>query len=240
MPLIEVVEVWKNYLLGEVRVEALRGVSVAVERGEFVAITGPSGSGKSTLMHILGCLDLPDRGDYWLDEDRVTQMGSDERARLRNEKIGFVFQNFFLMSRTSARENVELPLLYTDTPAKKRREIARRMLQRVGLQDREEHFPNQLSGGQQQRVAIARALVNHPPLLLADEPTGNLDSQTGQEIIALFQALNMEEGVTIVIVTHEPDIAAQARRQIRFRDGVIAEDSVRREVALGSGRGEGA
>ncbi|HLC27244.1 MAG TPA: ABC transporter ATP-binding protein [bacterium] len=238
MALIEVTEIWKTYLLGEVRVEALCGASLAIEKGEFVAVTGPSGSGKSTLMHILGCLDLPDRGDYRLDGERVTQMGSDERARLRNQKIGFVFQNFFLMSRTSARENVELPLLYSDTPAKKRREIALRLLERVGLQNREEHFPNQLSGGQQQRVAIARALVNHPALLLADEPTGNLDSQTGREIIALFHTLNEEEGVTIIMVTHDSDVAVQARRRIRFRDGLIAEDTARKEAALELGREE--
>jgi len=224
MALIEVEGLGKIYQTGEVAVEALRGVSVTIEGGEFVAIMGPSGSGKSTFMHILGCLDKPTAGVYRLDGKSVGEMTRDELAQLRNKKLGFVFQTFNLLARTSALENIELPLLYNGATAKERHTRARMRLEQVGLQGREHHHPNQLSGGQQQRVAIARALINDPPILLADEPTGNLDSRTSVEIIAIFQQLNRQHGITVILVTHEPDIAAYTSRMIHFRDGRIVRD----------------
>jgi putative ABC transport system ATP-binding protein len=222
--LIEVEDLWKIYELGDVSVTALAGVSLAIDRGEFVAIMGASGSGKSTFMNLVGCLDRPTRGRYRLDAIDVSTLSSDERAEIRNKKLGFVFQSFNLIARTSAVENVELPMFYSDVPLAEQRERARRALALVGLSDRAHHMPNQLSGGQQQRVAIARALVNDPPLILADEPTGNLDSRTSVEILGVFQRLNRERGITVVLVTHEPDIATFARRVITFRDGHVLSD----------------
>ncbi|HYZ86804.1 MAG TPA: ABC transporter ATP-binding protein [Bryobacteraceae bacterium] len=223
-PVIEVRNLNKIYQTGAAPVHALRDVSLTIDRGEFVAIMGTSGSGKSTLMNTLGCLDRPTSGDYLLDGLSVAQLSKDDRADVRNQKIGFVFQGFNLLSRTSALENVELPLLYSDVPTKERVERSREALGLVGLASREHHYPNQLSGGQQQRVAIARALVNNPSLLLADEPTGNLDTRTSIEIMSLFQRLNRERGITIVLVTHENDIAEYATRVIVVRDGRIVRD----------------
>ena len=216
----------KTYVVGEHRVKALRGVNLNVPRGEFLAVTGPSGSGKSTFMHIVGCLDRPTSGHYLLDDQDVSQMSKNDLAAVRNKKIGFVFQGFNLLSRTSALDNVELPLLYGGSTMKtaERHRRAREMLAAVGLGDRADHHPNQLSGGQQQRVAIARALINNPSILLADEPTGNLDTKTSIEVMGLFQKLNRERGITVVLITHEVDIAEYGTRIVAFRDGVIVGD----------------
>ena len=226
-PVIEIRDLTKVYTMGEVEVRALDGVSLSVDEGEFIAIMGPSGSGKSTLMNILGCLDRPTNGTYKLDGIDVSDLGRDARADIRNAKIGFVFQSFNLLARTSAMENVELPLLYANLAwgGAQRHEAARRALERVGLKGREDHTPAQLSGGQQQRVAIARALVTDPAILLADEPTGNLDSRTSAEIMGIFQDLN-DNGKTVVLITHEPDIAQHAKRIIHVRDGLIQNDEV--------------
>ena len=222
--LIEIENVWKIYELGDVSVTALADVSLEIARGEFTAIMGASGSGKSTLMNVIGCLDRPTRGCYRLDGADVSTLTPDQRAEIRNKKIGFVFQSFNLIPRTSALENVELPLFYGDLPLAEQRARARQALAAVGLADREHHVPNQLSGGQQQRVAIARALVNRPSLILADEPTGNLDTKTSIEILGLFRQLNESQGITVVLVTHEPDIAPYAERIITFRDGHVISD----------------
>lgn len=223
-PTIRLDGIFKTYDLGEVQVHALRGISMEIHSGEFVAIMGASGSGKSTLMNILGCLDKPTRGRYFLDGKDVSGLTRHDLARIRSQKIGFVFQQFNLLSRTSALENVELPTIYAGVPPAEREKRGRDALARVGLSERTGHFPSQLSGGQQQRVAIARALVNNPSLLLADEPTGNLDSRTSVEIMDIFQRLNTEHGLTVVIVTHEPDIAQYAKRAIEFRDGRMKKD----------------
>jgi putative ABC transport system ATP-binding protein len=222
--LIEIRDLWKIYELGDVSVTALASVSLDVRYGEFVAIMGSSGSGKSTLMNIIGCLDRPTRGTYRLDGADVSTLSPDDRAEIRNTKIGFVFQNFNLVPRTTAVENVELPLFYGDLPLTAQHERARAALASVGLIGREHHLPNQLSGGEQQRVAIARALVNRPPLLLADEPTGNLDTRTSIDILGIFQELNRSQGITVMIVTHEADIARYAGRVVTFRDGRIVLD----------------
>ena len=222
--LIQVQDLVKVYSLGEVEVRALQGVSLSIDQGEFVAIMGASGSGKSTFMNILGFLDQPTSGQYLLENINGENLSRDELAEIRNRKIGFVFQGFNLLSRTAALENVELPLVYAGTSASKRKEMAEKALSAVGLKGREHHHPNQLSGGEQQRVAIARALVNQPSILLADEPTGNLDSKTSEEIMGIFQRLNREMGITIIMITHEPDIASFAKRNIHFRDGRIVDD----------------
>jgi ABC-type lipoprotein export system ATPase subunit len=223
MELIRLEDVKKTYYLGEVDVPVLKGVSLAIGRGEMVALMGVSGSGKTTLMNLLGCLDRPTSGRYWLDGEEISQLSADGRAMVRNKKIGFVFQSFNLLPRTTALENVMMPLSYTAQNLSERegRDRACALLERVGLGDRLDHEPSQLSGGQQQRVAIARALVNHPPLLLADEPTGNLDSRTSEEILRMFQKLNDDEGITIILVTHDPNVANHAKRVIRIRDGLI-------------------
>ncbi len=221
---VKVTEVTKVYTMGDQRVEALKGVSFTIRRGEFVAIMGASGSGKSTCMNMLGCLDVPTSGDYRLEEVSVGALSRNELAEIRNRKLGFVFQGFNLLARTSARENVELPLVYARVAAGTRREKALAALAKVGLADRADHYSSQLSGGQQQRVAIARALVNEPAIILADEPTGNLDTTTSEEIMTLFQQLN-RQGITIIMVTHEPDIAAFAGRHLIFRDGLIISDA---------------
>lgn len=224
MALVELRNIKKCFMLGDEEVEILHGVDLTVERGEFLAMMGPSGSGKSTTMNILGCLDKPTSGTYILDGQDVSNLNDDELAAIRNQMIGFVFQGFNLLQKTSAVENVELPMLYAGTPHKERRERAEKALIEMGLGDRLYHEPTQLSGGQQQRVAIARGIVNRAPILMADEPTGNLDSKTSDEIMALFRRLNEEDGMTIIVVTHEPDVAAYAKRVVHFRDGVILRD----------------
>lgn len=238
--LIQVQDLVKVYSLGEVEVQALRGVSLSIERGEFAAIMGASGSGKSTFMNILGFLDQPTSGKYLLEGINGENLSRDKLAEIRNRKIGFVFQGFNLLSRTSAVENVELPLTYGGTQTSKRKEMAQKALSEVGLRGREHHHPSQLSGGEQQRVAIARALVNQPSILLADEPTGNLDSKTSEEIMSIFQRLNGELGITIIMITHEPDIARFAKRNILFRDGKIVDDhqNSARTIAGGGGGGK--
>ena len=223
-PVIQLDHVHKTYTMGDVEVHALRGISLTINEGEFVAIMGASGSGKSTTMNIIGCLDRPTRGKYILDGEDVSELSKDERADIRCQKIGFVFQGFNLLSRTSALENVELPMLYAGANGATRHQRAMDALASVGLAGREQNNPNQLSGGQQQRVAVARALVNNPALILADEPTGNLDSRTSVEVMEIFQRLNRERGITLVLVTHEPDIADYASRVVVFRDGKIEKD----------------
>jgi ABC-type lipoprotein export system ATPase subunit len=228
MEFIELRDVRKTYHVGEVDLPVLKGVTLSVRRGEMVALMGASGSGKSTLMNILGCLDRPTSGQYWLDGEEVTNLSTTQRALIRNRKIGFVFQNFNLLARTSALDNAAMPLTYTGQISEREAKTrARALLERVGLGDRLDHHPVQLSGGQQQRVALARALVNQPPLLFADEPTGNLDSQTSHEILVMLQEFNRADGVTIVLVTHDPEIARYAQRVIRLRDGLTEVDVVR-------------
>jgi putative ABC transport system ATP-binding protein len=225
-PVIATRHLVKTFVVGDIQVRALRGVDIEVPRGEFLAVTGPSGSGKSTFMHIVGCLDRPTSGQYLLDGQDVSTMSKNELAEVRNRRIGFVFQGFNLLSRTTALDNVELPMLYSGSTKKtsERRKLAADMLTAVGLGDRLTHFPNQLSGGQQQRVAIARALINNPSILLADEPTGNLDTRTSIEVMGLFQRLNEERGITVVLITHEHDIAEYGTRIVSFRDGHIVND----------------
>ena len=226
MALIEAKSISKVYTMGDIEVNALKGVSLSIAKGEFVSIMGASGSGKSTFMNILGCLDKPTGGKYLLEDVDVSGMGRDELADIRNRKIGFVFQGFNLLPRTTALENVELPMFYKGVPAKERMGRAMEALKKVGLEKREMHYPNQLSGGQQQRVAIARALVNEAPIILADEPTGNLDTKTSVEIMELFVELNNTAGITIILVTHEPDIAEFSKRTIRFLDGRVISDEM--------------
>ncbi len=233
MALIELHRISKTYDLGEVQVEALRGVSLNIEQGEYVALMGPSGSGKSTLMNTLGCLDRPTSGSYRLSGEEVADMTSDERARIRNRHIGFVFQNFNLLARTSALENVELPLLYAPgISVRQRHHQATEILKQVGLGDRANHHPSQLSGGQQQRVAIARAFVTGPSILMADEPTGNLDTRTSKEIMELFRELNAKKGITVILVTHDQEIARNAKRVVVLRDGEVVEDTTNFTSAL--------
>ena len=230
MPLVELREIRKSFSMGNEEVEILHGISLSVEKGEFVAMMGPSGSGKSTTMNILGCLDKPTSGTYTLNGQNISDLESDDLAVIRNSTIGFVFQGFNLLQKTSAIENVELPLLYAGMQKKERRERAREALVQMGLEDRLWHEPTQLSGGQQQRVAIARGIVNRAPILMADEPTGNLDSKTSDEIMRLFKKINEEEGTTILLVTHEPDVAAYAERIVHFKDGRITSDDMNRAV----------
>lgn len=237
MPLIEVTDVWKSYQLEEVRIDALRGVTFSINQGEFVALVGQSGSGKSTLMNTLGCLDRPTSGSYRLAAEEIGKMNRDERAKIRNQQIGFVFQNFNLLNRTSAVENVELPLRYRGGwTAARRRQRAIDVLERVGLGDRLDHHPGQLSGGQQQRVAVARALVNEPSILMGDEPTGNLDTRTGEEMIRLFEELNSNDQITVILVTHDPEVARVANRQLVLRDGEIVCDTGNPEEAIAAQR----
>jgi putative ABC transport system ATP-binding protein len=233
MSLIEARQISKVYQLGDVEVRALDTVSVTIEEREFLAIMGPSGSGKSTLMNIVGCLDIPTDGQYLLEGIDVGKLKRDDLAKIRNEKLGFVFQGFNLLPRTSALENVELPMLYSGIQTRERRQKALEALKTVGLEGREHHHPNQLSGGQQQRVAVARAIVNEAPVILADEPTGNLDTHTSVEIMELFQKLNRESGITIILVTHEPDIATYSRRILRFLDGRLVSDKSAAEDKMG-------
>lgn len=223
MQLIELKDIYKTYYIGELALPVLKGVSLDITKGEFVALMGASGSGKSTLMNILGCLDHPTSGEYWLDGQDVSQLSADERALVRNRKVGFVFQNFNLLARTSALENVILPLAYTaeNLPDREAKRRAIEMLSRVGLDKRFDHEPSQLSGGEQQRVAIARALINRPSILFADEPTGNLDSHTSEEVLRMFQQLNEDDGITVILVTHDANIAHHSKRIIHIRDGVI-------------------
>jgi ABC-type lipoprotein export system ATPase subunit len=232
-PLLNLDNITKTYHVGEIDVPVLKGVSLAIERGELVALMGASGSGKSTLMNILGCLDRPTSGQYWFDGEEISRLGSDQRAIIRSRKIGFVFQSFNLLARTTALENVMMPLTYAADPVPDReaKRRARELLERVGLGDRMDHFPSQLSGGQQQRVAIARSLVNNPPLLLADEPTGNLDSRTGEEVLQMFQALN-DNGLTIILVTHDIVVTNHAKRTIRIRDGLIESGALNERPAM--------
>jgi ABC-type lipoprotein export system ATPase subunit len=233
MQLIELRDIYKTYHLGELDVPVLKGVSMTVERGEFVALMGVSGSGKSTLMNILGCLDHPTSGEYWLDGREVSQLSTDGRALLRNHKLGFVFQNFNLLPRTSALENVMMPLSYT-TQSLSDREVRRRakeLLDRVELTDRMHHEPSQLSGGEQQRVAIARALVNQPSIVFADEPTGNLDSHTSEDVLRIFKQLNKEQTITIILVTHDPNVARHAQRIIRIHDGIIVDGGLSKDIS---------
>lgn len=233
MPLIDIQKITKTYDLGEVKVEALKATDLAIEQGEYVALIGPSGSGKSTLMNTLGCLDRPTSGSYKLTGVEVATMDAADRARIRNQRIGFVFQNFNLLSRTSALENVELPLLYSKgISASQRHQRAKEKLALVGLADRLDHHPSQLSGGQQQRVAIARALVNEPAILLGDEPTGNLDSKTSREVIAMFRELNEKAGLTVILVTHDQNVAKNAKRIVVLRDGNIVQDTADFALAL--------
>jgi putative ABC transport system ATP-binding protein len=222
-PVISAIDIYKIYQLGDIDVHALNGVSLDIEEGEFVSIMGASGSGKSTFMNIIGCLDRPTKGVYRLDGEEVSERSPDELAEIRNNKIGFVFQSFNLLSRTSAQENVELPMIYSNTPREKRSELAYKALEILGLSGREKHFPSQLSGGQQQRVAIARAIVNDPSIILADEPTGNLDSAISAEIMDIFKTLN-SQGKTIVMITHEREIAKYAERILVFKDGLVVEE----------------
>ena len=229
---IRVKDLQKIYRMGDVEVPALRGINLTIERGEFVAVMGSSGSGKSTFMNIIGCLDRPTGGNYWLEGEEVAALSADAWAHIRNKRIGFVFQGFNLLSRTTALENVELPMMYNGFAGKERHRRAVEVLDLVGLGERHDHTPNRLSGGQQQRVAIARALVNKPSLILADEPTGNLDSATSSEIMGLFQHLNSDQGITIVLVTHEADIAEYAKRQIIFRDGGVISDKPNNQVLV--------
>src|SRR5213594_273950 len=231
MALIETVDLWKTYVMGTEEIHALRGVSVQIERDEYVAIMGPSGSGKSTLMNLIGCLDTPSKGSYLLNGKQVSQMNDNELARIRNEEIGFVFQTFNLLPRATALHNVELPLVYGGVPVAERQQRAKLALEKVELTSRMSHRPNELSGGQRQRVAIARALVNNPSILLPDEPTGNLDSKTGEEIMTLFENL-YRAGNTIVLVTHEADVAAYAHRTLHLRDGMVEKDVQERRAAV--------
>ncbi|MGA2235272.1 MAG: ABC transporter ATP-binding protein [Terriglobales bacterium] len=225
--MISTEDLWKTYDMGSEQVHALRGITLRIQRNEYVAIMGPSGSGKSTLMNLIGCLDSPSKGRYWLNGQLVSELDDDELARIRNKEIGFVFQTFNLLARATSLHNVELPLIYAGIPAEERAQRAKAALTSVGMGDRMNHKPNELSGGQRQRVAVARALVNKPAIILADEPTGNLDSQTGNEIMALFDRLH-SEGNTIVLVTHEHDIAEYAHRIISIKDGVVAKDESKR------------
>jgi ABC-type lipoprotein export system ATPase subunit len=227
MSLIEIRDIWKIYDQGEMHVVALRNANLRVEAGEFVALTGPSGSGKSTLMNLLGCLDRPTSGSYRLAGDEIADLTRDQRARIRNQRIGFVFQNFNLLARTTALENVELPLMYTKgVSARERRQRAVAALERVGLADRMDHHPSQLSGGQQQRVAIARALVNRPSIVMGDEPTGNLDTRTSRDVMELFEQLNREQQITVILVTHNLDVARRVRRNVVLRDGEVICDTL--------------
>lgn len=223
--IVKIQGLYKSYALDGIHVHALRGVDLTLEKGGYLAIMGPSGSGKSTLMNIIGCLDRPDQGHYWLNGQDVTQLDGDQLAVIRNREVGFVFQNFNLLPRTSALENVETPLIYTGVSKNERRRRAKALLERVGLGDRLKHLPNQLSGGQQQRVAIARALVTGPSLLLADEPTGNMDTVTSAELLTLLDALNQERGLTVVVITHEPEVARHAKRTVILRDGRLESES---------------
>lgn len=231
MGLIELKDIHKTYVMGDIKLPVLKGITLSVEKGDMVALTGASGSGKSTLMNILGCLDRPTSGEYWLDGEEISKLSNDGRADVRNRKIGFVFQNFNLLPRTSALENVIMPLGYTASHLSEKQMVERGqlMLERVGLADRMDHEPSRLSGGQQQRVAIARALVNNPRILFADEPTGNLDTKMSDEILRIFNEINASEGVTIVLVTHEMDVANSAKRIVRLVDGEISDDTVIRK-----------